>query len=98
MAGYIYGGEQKANAPTPVTISGTIESFDHVIERLAQYAAHLESFHDRIYGPHPQEVQGTQTNPSIPASLLASMHERRSRLVVIADRMETALKKLDSVI
>lgn len=83
--------------PRPNTIQNAVEDFDAVIQRAAEYAGRLQKLVDRVHGPSPQEVGGgIKGDGSIPHSLIASIHQRRSALVAVVDEIEGAVQRLES--
>lgn len=83
--------------PKANSVSNAIADFDPCLDRAANYAERLQVLCDRLNGPRPTEV-GKPQSPDHPSALLNSIHDRRSRLVMILDDMERSLQTLDSAI
>jgi hypothetical protein len=87
-----------SSAPRSNSVANAMEDFDPCIERAAKCAANLRGLCDRLTGPRPTAVGKEIGDGSIPQSILASIHGRRSQLAAILDDMEEALQHLDAAI
>lgn len=77
-------------------ITNAIDELDPVIQRATEYASRLHKINDQINGTGPREA-GTSQSPagSVPHSLIASIHQRRSALVDVLDDMERSIRSIE---
>jgi hypothetical protein len=92
------------NAATTIrgpSVQGSLDEFDPVLDRLFGYSDRLQKIRDRLRGPMPSEVQqGLQAGnmTSVPHSIIASIDQRRSRLVDVADVIESAINNIEEIL
>ena len=93
------GSAGQANAVRGPSVIGSIEDFDAVLQRGDDYANRLSKISDRICGSGPAELlQPSHQGGAIPHSVIASINERRSRLVELLDRIERSIGQLENVL
>lgn len=93
-------GQANSAALRGPSIVGSISDLDPVIDRAHGYEERLAKIADRLCGPRPEEVrQGVDgKSGAIPVSVIASINERRSRIVDILDGIERSLQTIENVL
>lgn len=89
-------GNPTADAPTP---SKGIEHIDQSINSLMDAVTLVQSIADKIAGALPEEnTGGTSKLASVPSSARAVLHDHAERIQMAANRIRSAIVRIDDAI
>lgn len=97
----MHNAQNAATAIRGPSVQGSLDDIDPVLDRLFSYSDRLLKIRDRLRGPAPSEVNqaGQAGNmASVPQSIIASINQRRSRLVDIANVIESTIHSLEEIL
>lgn len=97
-----YDSMEATNARTANTLTGQIEDFSPVINRLEGYLEKLRIVTDRINGSHPRAAPFAENiggkDQSVASNLMSMARHQRDRLVRVADAYERELNSLEQLL
>jgi hypothetical protein len=97
----MHNAQNAATAVRGPSVQGSLDDFDPVLDRLFSYSDRLLKIRDRLCGPTPSEVNQmgqAASMASVPQSIVASINQRRSRLVDVADVIESAINNIEEIL